>query len=923
MFTNPSTQIKILQHNVQHWLSKRFNLINTYTHEQPDVILINSHGLPDHQELKIPGYTCYQKNRTGQLHAGVAIAVKKAIQHKIHEDFHFSDTLSVKLMTTLGPINVATSYIPPREGCLMFPDFYKLLNIPEPMYLLADLNGRHTSLGHTNTNTMGRNIMKLITTFGAQHIGPNFPTFIGHGALTNPDIIITNGKTYHNTHATQGPLTSSDHLPIIFTVSTTPIVIPCPKHLNTNKANWELYKHTINSELPTLNLEGKSTEDIETAVDTWYKAVEKAQKKAIPTTKHRTLPHPARSRDITDAQLRFTNILRYAGSHGWTYDLYQQSRTLQRTLQEKCKEEHNKHWENTVKGLAEKYRDPKAFWQGLKRLQGKQKQRPIHLEKDGEKVEDDESIAREFRETWKSVFTISPEDNAHYDHDHEQTVLAWLQENHTRTSPHPTVDSGRSNETNLLTMTIGEAELRTAINRTKNTTPGRSKIDKKQISMLPPSGNKFLLTIYNAMINTGFFPRKFKEATLTMIPKPGKPTTDPKNYRPISLLEVPGKIFERIINLRLRCHLEENNLYNPSQYGFRTGRSTTSAIAISSEKIALTKGQGTNCTIIQRDISKAFDKVWIQGLQYKLLQLGMPELTEKLLCNFLQHRTATISVKSALSSLFPLHSGVPQGSVLSPTLFVTYTSDMPRPLSANCMDIYYADDATQIVTSNGTLEEHDALVVREALRLNTYERTWKIKTNIDKFSIVALGRKKLSDIHLQGQTITHRKQCHVLGHTVTSTGLIIKHVNDKKVKAKIALTSLNRFWHFTERLKLYLVKTKILPILDYSPIPTHAASRTKMLELQRLQNKALRYATGQRYPYTETTEAQHHRLHVQPISTRLREAADKVWKKLDEQEDPNYRHVKESDRNTNMEHPWFPRSLKSLREPPPIPHFTR
>ena len=145
----------------------------------------------------------------------------------------------------------------------------------------------------------------------------------------------------------------------------------------------------------------------------------------------------------------------------------------------------------------------------------------------------------------------------------------------------------------------------------------------------------------------------------------------------------------------------------------------------------------------------------------------------------------------------------------------------------------------------------------------------------------------------------------------------------KKYIAKTALMCLYRFWHFTERLKLYLVKTKILPILDYSPIPTHTASRTKMLELQRIQNKALRFVTGQRYPYTENTEAQHHRLNVQLISTRLREAANKVWEKLDEQEDPNYMHIKEYDENTDMEHTWFPRSLKSLREPPPFHRFTK
>ena len=140
MLTQPSSCIKVLQHNVQHWKSRRINLINAYMQEKPDILLLNSHGLPNHELVKIPGYTCYyQHNRSGQLHAGVAIAVKRGIQHKIHDDFHFTDTLSVKLMTTLGPVNLATTYIPPREGCIIFPDLYKILRIPEPAYIVGDL----------------------------------------------------------------------------------------------------------------------------------------------------------------------------------------------------------------------------------------------------------------------------------------------------------------------------------------------------------------------------------------------------------------------------------------------------------------------------------------------------------------------------------------------------------------------------------------------------------------------------------------------------------------------------------------------------------------------------------------------------------------------------------------------------------------
>lgn len=75
--------------------------------------------------------------------------------------------------------------------------------------------------------------------------------------------------------------------------------------------------------------------------------------------------------------------------------------------------------------------------------------------------------------------------------------------------------------------------------------------------------------------------------------------------------------------------------------------------------------------------------------------------------------------------------------------------DMLRPVNIHCMDIYYADDAMQIVNSNGTLAEHDIQVVKEATRLNTFERTWKIKTNTDRFLIVAQGRKKINNIQIQ------------------------------------------------------------------------------------------------------------------------------------------------------------------------------
>ncbi len=153
--------------------------------------------------------------------------------------------------------------------------------------------------------------------------------------------------------------------------------------------------------------------------------------------------------------------------------------------------------------------------------------------------------------------------------------------NGAQQEPHHTVGLHRLTQPHMLTREIGTAELRSAINKTINTSPGESKIDLQcdVSNRLLPSTTQ------------GHSPGYLSQANHPRIPR----TTE----QPHSLKS-----------------LEDNSLYSPSQHGFRGGRSTTSAIAIAREKVALTKGQGINCTIKQGDISEVFDKVWLQGRQY-------------------------------------------------------------------------------------------------------------------------------------------------------------------------------------------------------------------------------------------------------------------------------------------------------------------
>lgn len=218
-------QIKILQHNVLHWRERKFGLTHYYKTIDPEIILINSHGMKNNEPLKIHGYTIHKRNQSDSPTDGTAMAIKSNLKFRIIDDFT-SDILAAEITTSTGKIIVATLYQPPARDYLPVPDFISLFRRHLPVYMITDLNANHPFLGYRSTNVKGRQLFHLTNNGTLKHIGPQFPTFISHNAATTPDIILTNSRTYHNTHITQGALTASDHLPIILTISAKPILTP-------------------------------------------------------------------------------------------------------------------------------------------------------------------------------------------------------------------------------------------------------------------------------------------------------------------------------------------------------------------------------------------------------------------------------------------------------------------------------------------------------------------------------------------------------------------------------------------------------------------------------------------------------------------------------------------------------------------------
>ena len=182
--------------------------------------------------------------------------------------------------------------------------------------------------------------------------------------------------------------------------------------------------------------------------------------------------------------------------------------------------------------------------------------------------------------------------------------------------------------------------------------------------------------------------------------------------------------------------------------------------------------------MICRDVSKAFDKVWHLGLKFKILQLQLPDILEKILCNFLDNRTAQIKMNNLLSEKFPLKSGVPQGSILSPTLYIFYPLDIPGPRHGG-MDIMFADDVTQLVEyhrrSKSMLPRRTE---REIDRINNFGEKWKIRTNRAKFKVLSILASKPKPISIDGNNIEFSNKINILRFSLERTGFRV-HIGSK------------------------------------------------------------------------------------------------------------------------------------------------
>jgi hypothetical protein len=263
-----------------------------------------------------------------------------------------------------------------------------------------------------------------------------------------------------------------------------------------------------------------------------------------------------------------------------------------------------------------------------------------------------------------------------------------------------------------------------------NKSPGPNGIPNRALKHLPQRAVSLLVTLFNAILLTHHFPTVWKHARVISILKPGKDPALPSSYRPISLLDTIGKLFEKIRLARILHEVNGRGLMRDEQFGFRPKQSTSLQLDRLVEKIARNFGEKRLTGVVFLDVAKAFDTVWIDGLLYKLTLLNLP--------SYLVHKShPTYGVgRSNRPSRRPHHHvqecglGWHRGGLISPVLFSLYVNNIPSPSRHVELDLY-ADETAIIATSRKTT----LLVTYLESYLNDLQlwlSEWRMAINVSK-----------------------------------------------------------------------------------------------------------------------------------------------------------------------------------------------
>lgn len=822
-------ELKIVQWNANGVSQHKLEIETFLNRHSIDIMLISETHLTSKNNFKMHGYTIYEtKHPDDKSRGGTAILIKNRIRHYQLDSISEKNiqATSIAVIEWNRTLNISSIYCPPNKKITEeeFSQYFKSLGT---RFLAAgDYNAKSPHWGSRITTPKGKTLLQTIYKNNLQALSGGIPTYWPTDRRKIPDIIdfsVLKNIALNQIKATTIDELSSDHSPTIYELSSTPLRETPPDRLTNKKTNWGKYHNLIDNQLcPNIKIESKN--DIEKTIKYFNDLIAKCARASTPAQDQ----IKARVQEYTS-----TNTLDLLAKKRRAKREWQKHRSPNKKaelnnavkmLKESLQAEKNSKIQEFIQDLSPNADTNYSLWKITKKTN-----RPILAESplranNGNWIREDSKKAEAFAEHLKQTFT--PNKN--------QTILPPI------IPPPSTCNQPKSVKFSL------EAVIQKIKELNPNKAPGHDLITGKLLKELPLRAKCLIQKIFNAVLKLNHFPSTWKLAKIIMIPKPGKDRTQIKSYRPISLLPILSKLFEKLLLEKIQPHLNQHNIIPQHQFGFRHKHSTIEQVHRITNCIKKALDERKYCTGVFLDIAQAFDKVWHDGLISKIKQM-LPNNFHKILESYLKNRKFKVAYKNHTTGDFPIAAGVPQGSVLGPVLYILFTADLPT--DDHITTTTFADDTAILYTH---VNRHTAAreLQQHLHKVENWANKWGIKINEDKSNHITftLKSRKCRHIVLNNLKIPQVDTVKYLGihldRKLTWRNHIVKKQEQMKIKFRKLYWLLNKKSKLTLDSKILLYNSIIKPIWLYGIQLWGSAKKSNLQIIERAQTKIIRAILG-------------------------------------------------------------------------------
>ena len=778
------------------------------------------------KSINTPNYTFVRQDRGTDKGGGLAFLVHKDVQFTLEatprslaQDPHM-EIMTISIPGDESPLKIRNVYIPPQSSCTQgyTPKLEDLhLDLGDSYYILGDLNAHHDLwLSESTPDTRGNALVDAIANLDCGIINEDLPTRVTNTASTSPDISIASSNLLPVTNWTVEKNMSSDHLPIIISL-TAELKKSSSKpytYINFSKADWQGFQNLTEK----IFAKARPVTNVHKAEKHFRKTLQRAARKYIPAGRlpkiYNALPTDAAKLIDKRDEIRNTN------------PADPRLNDLNKEINQKINEHRKSKWQEH---LANCPSGSKKLWSTIKSLNNGPRQPDNQgITFDGKTFMDAKKIANKFNHQYTPPVSKKP-----------LKQLRKTLRSMKKKSKHQPIN-------------FTPAQTLAAIKKAKNSKAlGPDNLSPIMLKNLGPHAINFLTEIFNKCMQSSIIPSIWKTAKIIPLLKPGKASDLGPSYRPVSLLSPAIKILEALLLPLVNDAIELAD----HQHGFRKGRSTTTALQAILDHIntGLNQKKPVQRTVsVAIDLSRAFDTVDHQILLDDINQLDLNDYIKRFLCAYLRGRQTYVLFRNSKSKFRKMKQGVPQGGVLSPILFNLYMSKMPSP-PGNIRLVSYADDGN--ILNSGTLIEPVVQEINSYLStLNTWFKSRNLFISPSKSS-ATLFTTSSNEIGLElavdidGEIVPTEKKPKILGITFDGLLSFKQHVLNTKTKIQAKNNILKALagstWGKEKEVIINTYKATGQSLLNYCcPIWTPSLSKTSWSELQVAQNNALRIATG-------------------------------------------------------------------------------